>query len=1383
MVDKYQNKTKINRKIDLNNIFSLSISSNTDADIVLNTDASGLSFLIRNVAEEVRFVVLNSDGEIFVNNVLFTEKECIIEDYDYIKTSGIDLYYSNHFLFFSDENVVNSPKSSLILESNSDEYPLFVRNARVKAHIDEEKISILNPESLPEKPEVNILTSLLPAIVMLGLTIVFRGILNTSKSTFVIMSICSMGMGVISSVVSLVGGQKKYKKRVKERRRKYIDYIECKREEISKARQEELECLKCMYYSTQEDIDHIMHFDTCLFDKIEDDDDFLEVYLGIGVKPALKKIDVKKQESLDTGDELSSLPERIATQYKYISGAPITVKIKDANVVGVIGDEKKLFEMFKCILVDLVSRHYFGDLHLFAIIGEDNIQKYEFLKYIPHFINDAGFRNIVCDAESRNIIFENLYKEFEFRSGVKNSEGHNVVFVLDEMGIKSHPISRYIEHAAELNTTFIFFETKREYLPLYCSSFIIMGEENEGIIYETENKTNCSKFSYYEVENNKLLEAFKILTPVFCEEITLEGSLRKSISLFELLEINNIEELNLRARWEHSEIYKSMAVPLGVNSKDEIVYLNLHEKFHGPHGLVAGTTGSGKSEILQSYILGAASLFHPYEIGFVIIDFKGGGMVNQFKNLPHLIGAITNIDGKAIDRSLKSIKAELLKRQALFAAAEVNHIDKYIKLFKEGKVTTALPHLIIVVDEFAELKAEQPEFMKELISAARIGRSLGVHLILATQKPAGQVNEQIWSNSKFKLCLKVQTKEDSNEVLKSPLAAEIREPGRAYLQVGNNEMFELLQSGFSGAPEKMNSQNKRKFQVHDVDFKGTRRLIFKQESEKSSDSRTQLEAIVDYVHEYCENSCIKKLNPICLPALPEHIAFQPSANNTGLAVGIYDDPDHQRQEVAMIPYDENIIIIGSAQMGKTNLLMTIIRRYCELYSPDELSIYILDFSSMILKNFEKLAYVGGVVCASEDEKLGNFFRFLSDEIDYRRKKLVEKGVSSFSSYVEAGNVDLARFVVILDNYAMLKELYPNENEMLGNLLREGMTVGITFIMTNSIITGVGFKILSNISYRMAFYSNDSSVFVNLFGRAKYCPDEIPGRCVLSLAKEVYETQIFVGFSGEKEIERVQGIHSWIDDMNAKYPGKKAIRIPEIPDVLYASDLRDVSDDVIRLGLSYGEINQISINPMRSNELTIVGRSHAGKTNFIKHIIKEFSCISKDGAIYIFDDYNSKYKDYTNANRYTKDIAQALSIITEIGDELASEYSEMMKGAYKPTIKRLIILNDMGVLEAIAKDKTALAVYKDIVGKYKNFGLLLLITCLEDAAIGVIANDIAKHVKETKNIIAFDDITDVKICDVGITVARTFKKKIVLGDAYYIHNTEVIKLKTPLCECS
>src|SRR5699024_1019418 len=235
---------------------------------------------------------------------------------------------------------------------------------------------------------------------------------------------------------------------------------------------------------------------------------------------------------------------------------------------------------------------------------------------------------------------------------------------------------------------------------------------------------------------------------------------------------------------------KTLAVPLGVRGTEDYVYLNLHEKAHGPHGLVAGTTGSGKSEILQSYILSLAINYHPHEVGFLLIDYKGGGMASLFRDLPHLLGVITNLDGSESMRALASIKSELARRQLIFNAFDVNHIDDYSKIFRAGEADEPMPHLFIISDEFAELKKEQPEFMSELVSTARIGRSLGVHLILATQRPSGIVDEQIWSNSKFKLALKVQNEADSKEVIKTPDAANITEPGRAYLQVGNNEIYE-----------------------------------------------------------------------------------------------------------------------------------------------------------------------------------------------------------------------------------------------------------------------------------------------------------------------------------------------------------------------------------------------------------------------------------------------------------------------------------------------------------------------------------------------------------------------------------------------------------------
>ena len=220
--------------------------------------------------------------------------------------------------------------------------------------------------------------------------------------------------------------------------------------------------------------------------------------------------------------------------------------------------------------------------------------------------------------------------------------------------------------------------------------------------------------------------------------------------------------------------------------------------------------------------------------------------------------------------------------------------------------------------------------MKELISAARIGRTLGVHLILATQKPAGVVDSQIWSNSKFKLCLKVQTKEDSNEVIKTPLAAEIVEPGRSYFQVGNNEILELLQSAYSGVKVTDDGDDKSKvFSIYALNEWGKRSLVYtNKKKSKDDNAKNQLQVIVDYVDKHCKTNGIKALSGICLPSLPEIIrkdelaSFDYKASqNIVVPVGYYDDPERQDQGNYCIDLSENsTYIIGSAMTGKTTLL-------------------------------------------------------------------------------------------------------------------------------------------------------------------------------------------------------------------------------------------------------------------------------------------------------------------------------------------------------------------------------------------------------------------------------------------------------------------------------
>ena len=308
-----------------------------------------------------------------------------------------------------------------------------------------------------------------------------------------------------------------------------------------------------------------------------------------------------------------------------LKDAPVTLKLKETGRIGVTGPQDALVHILKLMTLDLASRHYYTDVQFVYSIGEEDTARFSWLRMLPHVQNDLlGRRNIICDDESRNIVLEYLYKEILAR-GKDNRKPHIVVFVYRDNGI--------------------YFDEYREYLPKSCEYLIEMQDLLHGEKIDCSGGEKPQSFTASVLEDGVLARALKKLAPVYCEEISLESTLTKNITFFEMMNIYGPEDIDLAENWGASCVYRSMAAPIGVKSKNQIVYLDLNEKHHGPHGLVAGTTGSGKSELLQAYILSMSLLFHPYDVSFMIIDFKGGGMVNQFRDLPHLAGAITNIDG------------------------------------------------------------------------------------------------------------------------------------------------------------------------------------------------------------------------------------------------------------------------------------------------------------------------------------------------------------------------------------------------------------------------------------------------------------------------------------------------------------------------------------------------------------------------------------------------------------------------------------------------------------------------------------------------------------------------------------------------------------------
>lgn len=1360
-------------EIDVTGKNQVKIGSSQDASIQLSDTYLGKDTLVLDCTGGKCTIYDNgSKYGVFVNGVK-VGKSSQLHDYDFFSIVGFSFYYKAGKIYTSSasEMKINGLTSRPVeVHSTHFKYPKFNRNTRVQYVIPEDNLEIQQAVQKPSKPKKNLIMSLVPSIVMLAMTVVLRGIIGGGGS-FVIYSAVSMGLGIAMSIVSFVKENNDYKKENQERIDTYNKYIEEKKAAIEEARSNELRIRNLIYESLENSLKEVDSFGRRLFEKTQDDKDFLQVYLGRGRVESANQIVYNKQEFVDLEDPLATIPADLAEKYKYIENAPIISDFNASCGVGVVGPKAVLEQLLKNMTLDISIRHFYNEVKIVYILSDDYTSKMQWIRWLQNVDNrKIGVKNIVCDEESKNIILEDMYITLSARESAATVNKdivfpeHYVVFVTDASSISTHPVSKYIKNSAAYGFTFVFLEEYEEMLPQGCTEIVRIQDTQSGLVLKTENGDIVSEFSFPTVSDEIAETVALKLGAISVDEVSLEGELTKNITMFEMLGILSVEDIDLHERWENAQVYKSLRAPMGVKTKNQMVYLDISDKpgAHGPHGLVAGTTGSGKSEVLQTYILSMATLYHPYEVGFVIIDFKGGGMANQFKNLPHLIGTITNIDGREINRSLLSIKAELVKRQEMFSESGVNHINDYIKLYKAGKVTKPMPHLIMIVDEFAELKQEYPDFMKELISAARIGRTLGIHLILATQKPAGVVDAQIWSNSKFKLCLKVQTKEDSNEVIKTPLAAEIVEPGRAYFQVGNNEIFDLFQSAYSGANVPEGNENSEKtYAIYERNLWGKKTLLYTNKKARSSKSAvSQLQAIVDYVNDYCSSKGIEKLPGICLPSLKDKILTDELdytvENAAGISVplGVFDDPEQQQQGAVELDVSkDNVYIVGSAQMGKTVMLQTLVYGLIKKYTPQQVNIYLVDCGSMVLKIFEDSAHVGGVVLSNEEEKCKNLFKMLNGMVIQRKKILSSKGVGNYAAYLEAGYTDMPMAVVVIDNMAAFKEYFPDQNEDINTLSREAQGVGISFVVTAATSNSLNYRTQANFGKKFVLNCNDTNEYSAMFGHCKATPKENAGRGLCVREKRILEYQVAMFGKSDKEAERSQELKEFIAERNAQCT-IKAIKIPMIPEKLSLAETMNENvaafraQGVLPIGMDFGTVALTSINMATSGSLALLGDTESKDvfvSNFMKMIAQ--TAVFHNVEAFVVDDKSKKLKEcneYGFVREYVSDAADGLALVIDFCDDAMRQLDDEEKDG--STL--LLVINSADVFKKVCADKNESKRLAEVLKNAADAQVFVLLATVENQPVGFNSSEVLKVLKDERQAILFAQLSDCKMFDIS-----------------------------------
>lgn len=1402
---------------------TITVGSNEYDDIMLEESSADL--VVNREKDGITFMLEDQLGNVF-HNFQRVHRHAVLSPGDQLFVDGTVVFIGENELQVMTANQKLESRLVELVEVStpySGDYPDYHRSPRIIYREPEEGRTIAKPANKPSKPSEQLARTIVPPLVMIAALVAIS--LIQPRGIYIIVMLSMTIVTIIFSITSYMKNVKKYKEDMKHRKETYKAYLQRKTKELHQTSEEQRHALFYHYPDVETIRDMAVEVEARIYEKTLYQHDFLHFRAGLGTVKSSFDIDFNDEEFSQEKDELIDQARELLSQYQEIENVPVVTSLTKGPV-GYIGHRPLVLEQLQLLVTQIALFHSYHDVQFITIFPEEEKQEWDWMRWLPHAsLQDVNVRGFVYHERSRDQVLSSLYQLLkERRQAIEEKSNKNeklyfsphfVILITDEKMIIDHIVMEFFnEDPSELGVSLVFVQDVMQALPEHVKTVIDIRDAKHGNILLEEGELVNKKFHLDHYPDGFHKEDItRALAPINHLQ-NLKNSIPEKVTFLEMYGVEKVNELAIEQRWRANETYKSLAVPLGLRGKEDIVQLNLHEKAHGPHGLVAGTTGSGKSEIIQSYILSLGVNFHPHEVAFLLIDYKGGGMANLFKHMPHLLGTITNLDKAQSMRALASIKAELQKRQRLFSEHNVNHINQYQKLHKQGKASEPMPHLFLISDEFAELKSEQPDFMKELVSTARIGRSLGIHLILATQKPSGVVDDQIWSNSKFKLALKVQNASDSNEILKTPDAAEITLPGRAYLQVGNNEIYELFQSAWSGAdyvPDKDDHEfvDTTIYAINDLgqydilteDLSG---LAHKKDVEKKP---TELEAVIDYIADYTEKCQIEPLIRPWLPPLPERIppkeiqeidyktAWKEEAKKPlVVTLGLLDQPELQSQTRLTLDLMKSghLAVFASPGYGKSTFLQTVVMNLVHQHHPEHLHVYLLDFGTNGLLPLKAIPHVADTILVDEEEKIGKLMRLLSSNMKERKQKLSNYGVASMDMYEKASGETVPSILIVIDNYDSVREAeFSDEFEKLvTQIAREGASIGIHLAISAGRQGAMRMPLLSNIKTQIALYLIEQTEARAIVGRTDIEIEEIAGRGLIKL-EEPTLFQTMLPAEGKETLEIINSIQTTAKEMEAYWDGDLPEEIPMVPEKLLFTDLikRKRTKEIIAQGgipfaVDFEVVQPVDIDVVKDqNTLVLADLMDPLEESFLTLItsISTNTMIDVgliDNASIRFSMYKENADMYANNSTTMEQMVEELQRLYEAREDVFREVQNTTDGhatinEFLQEIRPMVVmLTDVSfVIESISL--TAQTDLAKLIENGPRMGIHFIIGAVH-SSIDRLYDDITQIIKKQKNGILIGRITDQNIIEVA---NRPYREQTLKAyEAYYIQQGKAEKIK-------
>lgn len=735
-----------------------------------------------------------------------------------------------------------------------------------------------------------------------------------------------------------------------------------------------------------------------------------------------------------------------------------------------------------------------------------------------------------------------------------------------------------------------------------------------------------------------------------------------------------------------------LEVPIGVISGNRRRTIRFEAKADGVHGMIAGGTGSGKSELLMTLIVGLALNYSPDVLNFVLVDFKGGGTFTPFENLPHCVDIVTNLNTSGVDRMFTAINAEMKRRQSLNQQTATKDIVDYRRQGLHQTVAP-YPHLFVIIDEYAEMIENNPDYRAELESITRVGRAQGVYLILASQKPKG-VTDQMRANIKLRICLKVEDQDTSREMLRRPDAAQIPNgmPGRGYLQIGN-ENIELIQVSWTG--ERVSRHLHQEVEWPE-----------RAESKGPEEDRTPFfEHAVNLVNEIWQGQLVPKPWPGFLPrhltlqseivdpkdgarwalnplvsdwlngeppdSLWQGVNWQESAFRT--SVGLMDDPVAARQIPLAFDFKRgHLIIMGDGGYGKTSLMRSILTGLVTTHAPDEFHTYILDLAGRNYGSLEALPHVGSIIHGDEEnfeERLNRLLSLLEKIQRTRQQLLGNADAPTIHAYNHQNPDDIQpAILVMIDNFA---ELQSNHSTLVEStllpLMRTSTAAGIAFVISANQPGDLISKLYNLVTQRITFHQTNRDRYPDIVGRGATELGDIPGRGYIRHEGRPLQFQAATpvglpGLVGDDPLSEAQELRSLAETMNDWTvernipPQQKPVPIQILPEHIYLGDvLAEVettrSSKIQAVPGWNNELQPALIDLERMGpHFAILGQPLSGKTTTLYSWVLSLAHRYEPTQVaFVLVDIRRKFVDYGGSQTFEK-LPHVLKCVSE-GEEL------------------------------------------------------------------------------------------------------------------------------------